>query len=276
MKKVLFFLVCLFTMQIANAQVNDIYLRNGVILSDNQWHFDDYSVIEANNGVYLVITPNNHYYSQLLPFNRDYFEYAYGVNVLAYKPYVYGGVLGWYVQGYYNNYFYNPELNRCFALTYVPIFYDFYYSVYRLTHLNLRHWHWRKEGSYYHLWYPRHHQHPPRSGHKVNPVHKNPPPRNGHQTRPPQGNPPRNGQQVRPPQGNPPRNGQEARPPQGNPPRNGQQVRPPQGNPPRNGQQVRPSQSAPSRSGGPSGSGQRSSSRSSQGGNHSGPPRRTR
>ena len=188
MKRVLFFLALLLTMQTANAQINDIYLSSGVVLSDNQWHFDDYTVIEANNGTYLVITPNNYYYSRLAPFDRYAFEYSYGVNVLGFKPYVYNNCLGWYIQGSYSNYFYNPVTNACITLSFVPVFYDFYYSVQRLRHLNLRYWHWRTAGRYHHLWHPPHHRH---DHYRHNPPHNNhsrPP----HQVRPPQNNPPRN------------------------------------------------------------------------------------
>ena len=242
MKKVLLVLAVLFAVQTASAQLNDIYLRDDVVLSGNQWHFDDYSVIEANNDVYLVITPNAHYYKHLPPFNKVAFEQYYGISVLGVRPYVFNSYLGWYVQGYYSNYFYDPIHSTCITLSYVPVFYNFYYSVQRLRHLNLRYWHWKTSGRYYQIWHSsrRHHDH------YRNP-HFQP---NGPAVRP-GNNPHRNGPAVRP-GNNPHRNGNgPAVGPGNNPPRNGNgpAVRP-GNNPPRNGNgpAVRPG-NAPSRNG---------------------------
>ena len=215
MKKVLFFLALLFAIQTAKAQVNDIYLQDGIVLTDNQWHFDDYSVIEANNGTYLVITPNGHYYTQLSPFERYTFERHYGVNVLTYRPFIYNTYIGWYVQTNLYDLFYCPLTGECVTIPYVPTFYDFYYKVKRLRHLNLRYWHWRNEGRYHHLWRPPqhhiHHHHPHHNTHYSPPPYHydgnggHRPPQSGHSVGNGGHKPPQSGNSVgnggrRPPQ----------------------------------------------------------------------------
>jgi len=152
-------LVCVLTVHISSAQLNDIYLSNDVVLSDNQWHFDDYSVIEATGNNYLVITPNRYYYNYLPPFSVFDFEMRYGDRVRYYKPYVYNGAFGWYVDCIYQDYFYCPSTMVCIRLSYVPVFYNFYYNIYRHRHIDLRCWHWRPHGHYHHLWKPPHRPH---------------------------------------------------------------------------------------------------------------------
>ena len=199
MKKVLLFLVCVFTVHISSAQLNDIYLSNDVVLSDNQWHFDDYSVIEATGNNYLVITPNQYYYYYLPAFNVFDFEIRYGDRVCSYKPYVYRNNLGWYVNGAYHNYFYYPANGYCVMLSYVPVFYDFYYQFKRHRHIDLRCWHWRPHGHYHHLWKPPHrpHHHYDKPHHPHNGYDKPRPPKHDGYSRP-HNNPPKNGN-VRPP-----------------------------------------------------------------------------
>ena len=197
MKKVLLFLAFALVMQVAQAQINEIYLSNGVVLTGNQWHFDDYSVMEANDGLYVVITPNGYNYYQLQHFDKLSFELAYSDIVYSVKPYIYNNQFGWYVRGHYRNYFYYPS-GSVIVLSYVPTFYTFHYDVARLTYLNLRHWHWRTAGLYHHLWHkPHHYHHPPQHHHHNhhphhghNGSHNRPePPRNanGHATPPSRG-----------------------------------------------------------------------------------------
>ena len=199
MKKVLLFLAFALVMQVASAQINDIYLSNGVVLTGNQWHFDDYSVMEANNGIYVIVTPNGYNYYQLQQFDKVSFELAYADIVYSVRPYIYNNQFGWYIRGHYRNYFYYPN-GSVIVMSYVPTFYTFHYDVARLTYLNLRYWHWRTAGLYHHLWHkPHHYHHPPQhhhhnhhsghNGHHYEPAkHRNghvvPPSRNGDVRRP--------------------------------------------------------------------------------------------
>ena len=252
-------LALLLGLQTASAQINDIYVRDGIVLTGNQWHFDEYSIMEANDYNYLVITPNQYYYYRLTPLNLGYLSGYYGDTMLECTPYVYSGTFGWYVRGRRYHYFCYPN-GSMIRLSYVPVFHEFFYAISRLRHLNMRHWHWRHP-RYHHLpgyrCLPNHHR-PSLPGYNNKPHHGSHPPQ-GHAGRPPQ-NP-------RPPQGNVGRPPQNSRPPQGNVGRPPQNPRPPQGNvgrppqgsqPPKQGNVSRPPQSSkshhpgssPSRSGG--------------------------
>ena len=186
MKKLLLFLAFALVMQVASAQINDVYLSSGVVLTGNQWHFDDYSVMEANNGVYVIVTPNGYNYYQLQQFDKRSFELAYADVVYSMKPYIYNNQFGWYIRGHYRNYFYYPNGN-IIVMSYEPTFYTFHYDVARLTYLNLRYWHWRTAGLYHHLWHKPHHYHHPPQKHHHNHPH---PGHNGQHNRP---EPPKNG-----------------------------------------------------------------------------------
>ncbi|MBQ8870473.1 MAG: hypothetical protein IJ019_03760 [Alphaproteobacteria bacterium] len=237
MKKVLLFLAFVLVMQTATAQLNDIYLSDDVVLSDNQWHFDDYSVIEATGNNYLVITPNRYYYCHLPPFSVFDFEMRYGDRVRSYKPYVYNNAFGWYVNGVYHDYFYCPVTSVCIRLSYVPVFYNFYYHFNRHRHIDLRCWHWRPHGHYHHLWKPPHrpHHHYDKPHNLHNGYDKSRPPRNDGFSRPHNGAP-ANGN-VRP-HNEPPRGG--AVKPNNQPPRNPNVSRP-SGAPQRGNSYSRPS-----------------------------------
>ena len=229
MKKVLLFLVILFIGQNTFAQVNDIYVNDGVVLSGNQWHFDNYSVIEANDGNYLVVSPNGYNYQYLPAFVPRTFEHRYNERVYSFKPYVFNGCLGWYIDCPAHDYFCYPN-GTLVTLSYVPVFHNFYYAVRHLRHINLRNWHWRRPGYYYkpHPYHPPHnHYRPPYQHHP-----------NGNVSRPPQQHHP-NGNVSRPPQQHRP-NGNVSRPPQQHRP-NGNVSRPPQQHRP-NGNVSRPAE----------------------------------
>ena len=176
MKKVLLFLVLLFVGQTTFAQINDIYINDGVVLSGNQWHFDNYSVIEANNGNYLVIYPNGYNYQYLPAFAPRVFENLYHERVYSFKPYVFNNCLGWYVDCPVHDYFYYPN-GTLVTLNYVPVFHNFYYTLRHLRHINLRNWYWRRPDYY------RPHSTPLYQNHFRPPYQHHP---NGHVARPPQ------------------------------------------------------------------------------------------
>ena len=280
MKKfLLLFLAFACSMQLASAQLNDIYLSDEIVLTDNQWHFDDYSVIEATNNNYLVVTPNAYYYRQLPPFNRMEFERRYNDLVRSISPYVYDNYFGWYVQCVNYHYFYRPDTRVCIILSYVPVFYNFHYNVYRHRHLDLRHWHWRPTGRYHHLWKPPHRpqpQHKPPQ-HKPKPNAQKPSPnqpsKNNGVTKP-YGPKPNGGSSHTKPATPPSRNGNVSKP--ATPPRGNGNVSRPSSPPSRGSSQTRPS-TPPSRnsSGARQSPPSRGSSSSGRGGSgHNPPPRR--
>ena len=239
MKKVLLFLAFALVMQVAQAQINEIYLSNGVVLTGNQWHFDDYSVMEANNGVYIIITPNGYNYYQLQHFDKLSFELAYSEIVYSVKPYIYNNQFGWYIRGHYRNYFYYPD-GSVVVLSYVPTFYTFHYDVARLTYLNLRYWHWKTAGLYHHLWHkPHHYHHPPQHHHHNHHPHHG---HNGSHNRP---EPHRHGNSHATP---PSRNGEVRRPTSTQPSRSTTVTRPATTTPSRSTTVTRPATTTPSRS----------------------------
>ena len=208
-------------MQVSKAQVYDIYIPDGVVLTDNQWHTDGYCIVQANNNTYLVITPNAYDYHRLQPFDVIAFGTRTRDVILSFKPCFYSNTLGWFVEGRRASYFVYPYGGYT-ILSFRPVYYDYYYRFSLLRHLNMR--------SYY--WYRPHYRPRPLPPPHRPGYHSRPPGYN----RPPQ-NPPRHPGQPsfrpgenRPPQ-NPPRHpGQpsfrpgENRPPQGH----GTQIRPPQ------------------------------------------------
>ena len=251
MKKVLLFLAILLMGQSAFAQINDIYINDGVVLSGNQWHFDNYSVMEANNGNYLVVNPYGYTYQYLPPFVPADFEARYRERVYSFQPYIYNNCLGWYVNCSVNRYFYYPN-GALVRLSYVPVFHQVYYTLKHLRHINLRNWHWHRPGyNYYNPRPPQHNYRPPQQ-HRPN----------GNVTPPPQQHRP-NGNVTPHPQQNKP-NGNVSRPPQQQRP-GGNVSAPPQQHRP-NGNVSRPSEnrSSSQRANPPQNSGRSSSSSSSR------------
>lgn len=249
MKKILFlFLVFALAMQTSKAQVYDIYIPSGVVLTDNQWHTDGYCIVQAGDDRYLVITPSGYDYYTLQPFDVVDFTTRTGDVALSYKPYVYYNILGWFVEGRRYTYFAYP-LGGYRVLNYRPVYYDYYYTFRFLRHLNMRNYYWYRP--YYRPRPLPHHgpsYRPPRYDRP--PMHNRP-----HQSgpsgirqggnRPPQGH----GTQIRPQQQSSPRQSGRTGVGQGG-------SRPPQSH----GTQARPPQR--------SGNGQRSSGRSSGSSSH--------
>lgn len=251
MKKILFlFLVFALAMQTSKAQVYDIYIPSGVVLTDNQWHTDGYCIVQAGDDRYLVINPNGYDYYTLQPFDVVDFTTRTGDVALSYKPYVYYNILGWFVEGRSHIYFAYP-LGGYRVLSYRPVYYDYYYTFRFLRHLNMRNYYWYRP--YYRPRPLPHHGPSYRPGNGHHPGYGRPPQGNhgpGIQNRPPQRNQ-GSGIQNRPPQRNQ-GSGVQNRPPQRNQ-GSGTQIRPSQGNQGR-GTQSRPPQR--------SGNGQRSSGQS--------------
>lgn len=195
-------MVFVLAMQISKAQEYDIYVPGDIVLTDNQWHTDDgYTVVEANNNIYLVIDPNGsaEYYT-LPPFNSFAVSALLGEVVYSKHPYFWRGHIGWFV-----------EASRAFYFVYPPD----HYAILRT----------RPVYSYPHYSFPRFNiprYYPPRPRYTPRPTPP-PQPRHGTPNRPPQR--PRDGFQNRPPQN--PGSGVQNRPPQRSG-GNGVQNRPPQ------------------------------------------------
>ena len=165
----------------AQSYLDNVYLEDGVVLTDNQWHFGSYSVFETTNRGYLLVTPYGYSYHHL-PVLKPY---SIGNDVIiSYSPYVYEGVLGYYVVGKRKNWFYYPS-GITVELYTRPSFWDIHYAVSNLRCLDLRNWFWRHSTPP--AWKPKpNHMHQPnppyqdyrpsRPHHGVNPPHN--PPRN--------------------------------------------------------------------------------------------------
>ena len=140
MKKLFFLLMCVLGMHSARAQLTDIWLDDGVILSNDQWHYNDFSIIATNRNTFLVITPESYFYRQVPPYRKPYFPRLYQDVVLNYYPYFYRGRIGWYVHGRRYNYFYNG-IDDYVILNLAPVMLDFWLDLRQMRHLDLRHWH---------------------------------------------------------------------------------------------------------------------------------------
>ena len=118
----------------AQSYLDNVYLEDGVVLTDNQWHFGSYSVFETTNRGYLLVTPYGYSYHHL-PVLKPY---SIGNDVIiSYSPYVYEGVLGYYVVGKRKNWFYYPS-GITVELYTRPSFWDIHYAVSNLRCLDLR------------------------------------------------------------------------------------------------------------------------------------------
>jgi len=225
MKKVLFLLLMfVLTAQTSNAQLYDIYIPSDIVLTDHQWHMDGYCIVEANNNMYLVISPDGYRYYPLEPLNLQAFAEVTRDVLLSYRPYFRNNNIGWLVEGRRAFYFTDAYFNYVILTSY-PVYYDYYYRFNRITYLNMRNYYWHR----LHGYRPR--PLPPRgprygNGHMRPPKRERPPHNNGMGNRPPQrqdtpNRPPQRGSvQNRPPQGQ----GYQSRPSQGS----ATQSRPPQ------------------------------------------------
>ena len=148
MKKLLFLLMCVLGMHTARAQLTDIWLDDGVILSNDQWHYNDFSIITTNRNTFLVITPESYFYRQIPPYRKPYFPRLYQDVVLNYYPYFYRGRIGWYVHGRRFNYFYNG-IDDYVILNLAPMMLDFWLDLAHMRHLDLRHWHFHDHSPAY-------------------------------------------------------------------------------------------------------------------------------
>ena len=184
-------MLLVFAVQATNAQVYDIEIPSNVVLTDNQWHTDGYSIVEANDNVYLVLTPSGYSYYTLPPFDVAAFEAMSGDIVRSYRPY-YNHTLGWYVKGRRYSYFYHAGGYNVIS---APVYYNYHYQFGYVRSLNLRNYYW---------YIPNYRIRPLRHWHEYRrpPAHNRPPKHSGRsdvgQNRPPQNN----GTQTRPPQQN--------------------------------------------------------------------------
>lgn len=165
--KNVFFLVVLFMLSISPAAAQDYYLGDDetsaddindynydldedLVLTDNQWHLDGTSILEANNNQYLVVQGQNRVRRTL--YQPDYDAYGrlwngYIDNSSA-RPYYYNGNLGWAILCNALWYFIYPDGNWCRFSSSPNYYTDYYYPVRNCRHLNFYDWH---------FWQHRHH-----------------------------------------------------------------------------------------------------------------------
>lgn len=141
MKKILFILaICLFATS-ANAQKNGIPVDKRIYLTGEQWHYDNFSILEANNDYYMVISPKEYYYEKLEPMDREAFNTVVNDTILDCYPYVLKNSLGWYIRGKYLCYFYSRKGNLT-VLHPQPLKYNYRYYVCLKLFIDLSRWHW--------------------------------------------------------------------------------------------------------------------------------------
>lgn len=137
MKKILF-MAWLFMLSIipAAAQYHydygyDYTVDSDLTLTGRQWHWDGTSILEANDGIYLVIQGPRRY--------RICFEPYYPDRGLL--PYFLNGRLVWYRLLNGISYFLDPY-GYWRRMSYTPVYYPhYYYPVARCRHINFYNWH---------------------------------------------------------------------------------------------------------------------------------------
>lgn len=153
MKKLLLILIaCFFVLTVA-AQNKGIHVDKRIYLTGNQWHYDNLSILEANETYYMVITPQEYYYDKLEAFDLETFLRSIDDEVLDQFPYVYKNTLGWYVRGKHLSYFCFPN-GKVTTLYPAPLKYANKYYVCRKLYIDISKWHWYQYGNTF--------KHPPR------------------------------------------------------------------------------------------------------------------
>lgn len=126
---------------VSRGQVYDIVVPSGVVLTNNQWHLDGYSIVEANNNQYLVITPESYQFCKLWPFDAFLFSRRVRDVVLSYKPCVYQNELGWFVEG--RRFCYFARSNGSYSVLYaLPTYYNYWFKFRYLRYVDLREYYW--------------------------------------------------------------------------------------------------------------------------------------
>lgn len=143
MKKLIFTILSLAFVFAASARSHEEMIRvdDGIFLSGNQWHYDGFSILEANYNYYMVVSPQEYYYEKLPDFNPDSFYSSVNDTILSYQPYVYKGRLGWRIRGAVLFYFYDSD-GKTTTLYPIPVSYKFDYFVKNKEYLDFSHWHW--------------------------------------------------------------------------------------------------------------------------------------
>jgi len=227
MKRFLLLLAMCFSIGMANAQVSGFYVDDGIYLSDRQWHYDNLSIVEANNSLYLIITPYEYYYSYLDPINQEEVSYFINDDIVSCSPYVRGSVIGWLVCGRYERYFVYRRYNSlCYVkLLAAPVFYNYSYNLYGKHFVDMRRWHFAPPPG------PRPHHYDRHFGSR---------PQNRHHGTPPKGNPNHGGGYIPGGHGSPRPSGKNVNSGIGNN-RSGSTVRRPSSLPENRGSSARPS-----------------------------------
>ena len=147
MKKVLFLAVTLMLSLSSAAQgyyvSNDDYIytiNDGIVLTGEQWHTNDASILAANNSQYLVVRGPTREYHLLRMFSAYDYERIWGRHISHYKPYYHFGCLGWYVVAGLVDYFIFPDGRWCRLAT-RPHYYSYHYHVAHCRHINFYDWH---------------------------------------------------------------------------------------------------------------------------------------
>lgn len=141
MKQILL-LVGLLASIVVNAQNQGIKIDDGIFLTGKQWHYEDYSILEANYNYYLVINPKEYYYVKLEDFDPEPFYAAINDSIVKYQPYVYKKQIGWFVQGQVLSYFYSPQIGVTTLLDPRIRYGTKTYYVCRKEYLDVSKWHW--------------------------------------------------------------------------------------------------------------------------------------
>lgn len=141
MKKIIFILAaCLLSISAA-AQKNGIPVDKRIYLTGEQWHYETFSILEANNNYYMVISPKEYSYEKLEPFDREKFDAVVNDTILDIQPYIFKKILGWYIRGKGLCYFYSPKGNIT-TLYPQPLKFCYQYFVCRKLFIDLSRWHW--------------------------------------------------------------------------------------------------------------------------------------
>ncbi|MBQ7659546.1 MAG: hypothetical protein IJS26_02225 [Alphaproteobacteria bacterium] len=119
----------------------DFFVPNEVVLTNNQWHLDGYSIVEANNNQYLVFTPEGFQIYRLWPFDAFLFSQRVRDAVLSYKPCVYQHELGWFVEG--RRFCYFARSSGSYSVLYtLPTYYNYWFDFRYLRYVDLREYYW--------------------------------------------------------------------------------------------------------------------------------------
>lgn len=131
----------------------NVVLDDDLVLTDRQWHTDDYSILEADGNQYVLLRGTDKYRYHLGRLNYSAYSRLFGDVIVESncRPYYYDNQFGWFVSGSRGTYFVYPDgRSHYFRDRYYPRYYDdYYYPVRHSRCLNIFSWH---------FWSGRHHR----------------------------------------------------------------------------------------------------------------------